>query len=143
MGRDGIAGCCLRWSKDISQQSDRLIVDQVAHRKLPGSGVDGYTESVDDLRVHQIYLIELGDLGRAELEHTLHTSIPWIYSASRNNSTAWKGRDTLSCSHIPSYTRICILSTRPSSLDCCSCLGGSCLGGSISSRPNIARICSA
>jgi len=48
-----------------------------------------------DLRVHQIRLRVLWDLSRTKLEHTLHTSISGIYPTSRNDSTAWKGRDAL------------------------------------------------
>ena len=55
-----------------------------------------------NLCVHQICLREVWDLGRAKLEHTLHTSIPGIHPTSRNDSTAWKGRNTLSGSTLPS-----------------------------------------
>ena len=105
MINDGMTQCCLCWSKDILQQSDRLIVDQISQHRVVGSLMAQQLMDILDqmvnLRVHQSRLCKLRDLCRIKLEYSLIGSIPGINPASRDNPTGWECWNTLAWSTLP------------------------------------------
>jgi len=90
--RDAVSvGAKIYPSKVIVSLSIKLPYTESSKAFLAQKLMDVLNQQMD-LCLHQICLRELMDLGRAKLEHT----------GSRNDSTAWKGRDTLSGSTLPS-----------------------------------------
>ena len=85
--------CCLCWSKDIPQQSDSLVIDQISqHLVIENFMVQQLMDVLDQDHVHQSLLRYLAC---TKLEYSLERGVSRIYPPSRNYSTAWECRNTL------------------------------------------------